>query len=72
MKLKTLDNLELEGKTVILRCDLNVPLDSNGKVTDITKIKNIYKKTFIVLIVKLFCTFEKVNKKQLINANKGI
>ena len=37
MKLKTLDNLELEGKTVILRCDLNVPLDNNGKVTDITK-----------------------------------
>ena len=27
MKLKTLDNLEFDGKTVILRCDLNVPLD---------------------------------------------
>ena len=39
MKLKTLDNLELDGKTVILRCDLNVPLDNNGKITDITKIK---------------------------------
>ena len=37
MKLKTLDNLEFDGKTVILRCDLNVPLDKNGKVTDITK-----------------------------------
>ena len=34
MKLRTLDNLELEEKTVILRCDLNVPLDNNGKVTD--------------------------------------
>ena len=27
MKLKTLDNLELKGKKVLLRCDLNVPFD---------------------------------------------
>ena len=51
MKLKTLDNLELEGKTVILRCDLNVPLDNNGKVTDITKIKR-HKPTIDELINK--------------------
>ena len=51
MKLKTLDNLELEGKTVILRCDLNVPLDNNGKVTDITKIKR-HKATIDELINK--------------------
>ena len=38
MKLKTLDNLELEGKTVILRCDLNVPIDNNGKVKDLSLI----------------------------------
>ncbi len=51
MKLKTLDNLELEGKTVILRCDLNVPLDNYGKVTDITKIKR-HKATIDELINK--------------------
>ena len=51
MKLKTLDNLELEGKTVILRCDLNVPLDKNGKVMDITKIKR-HKATIDELISK--------------------
>ena len=51
MKLKTLDNLELEEKTVILRCDLNVPLDNNGKVTDITKIKR-HKVTIAELINK--------------------
>ena len=40
--------------------------------SDITRIKNKYKKTLIDFTVKLFCTFEKVNRKQLINANKGI
>ena len=51
MKLKTLDNLEFEGKTVILRCDLNVPIDNNGKVKDITKIKR-HKATIDELINK--------------------
>ncbi len=51
MKLKTLDNLEFNGKVVILRCDLNVPLDSNAKVTDITKIKR-HKATIDELISK--------------------
>ncbi len=51
MKLKTLDNLELEGKTVILRCDLNVPLDNNGKITDLTKIKR-HKTTIDELLDK--------------------
>ena len=32
MKLKTLDNLNLEGKKILLRCDLNVPFDLEGKI----------------------------------------
>ena len=54
---------------------INCNLESSAYLiiaSDITKIKNKYKKTLIDLIVKLFCTFEKVNRKQLINANKGI
>ena len=39
MNLKTLDGLELAGKVVFLRCDLNVPIDKKGKITDPTKIK---------------------------------
>ena len=38
MNLRTLDGLELKGKVVFLRCDLNVPIDKEGKVSDKTKI----------------------------------
>ena len=38
MKSKFLDGLDLKGKIVFLRCDLNVPLDKKGKVLDVTKI----------------------------------
>ena len=41
------------------------------EISDKTRIKNIYKKTLIVLIEKLFSTFEKVNKKQQINVRIG-
>ena len=60
------------GKNII---EINCNLDSSAyliNASDKTKIKNTYKNTLIVLIVKLFCTFEKVNRKQLINANKGM
>ena len=61
MNLRTLDNLDLKGKVVFLRCDLNVPLDNKGKVTDITKIKRhkgtidelIHKKAKILIISHL-------------------
>ena len=39
MMLKTLDNLDLKGKKVLLRCDLNVPFDLHGEVLDSTKIE---------------------------------
>ena len=41
------------------------------KISDKTKIKKTYKKTFIVLKVKLFSIFEKVNKKQHTNVKSG-
>ncbi len=37
---KTLDDLELSGKRVLLRADLNVPVEK-GKVTDATRIERI-------------------------------
>ena len=51
MKLRTLDNLELKGKKVLLRCDLNVPFDLQGKVLDSTKIER-HKLTIDELIHK--------------------
>lgn len=37
---KTLDDMELEGKRVLVRVDINVPVE-NGKVTDATRIEKI-------------------------------
>ena len=41
------------------------------RISDKTKIKKTYKKTFIVLNEKLFSIFEKVNKKQHTNVKRG-
>lgn len=38
MNKKTIKDVNLEGKTVLLRCDFNVPLDPEGKITDDTRI----------------------------------
>ncbi|MDJ0860504.1 MAG: phosphoglycerate kinase, partial [Dinoroseobacter sp.] len=40
MSWKTLDDLDLAGKTVLTRVDINVPVD-DGKVTDATRIERI-------------------------------
>lgn len=41
------------------------------EISDKTKIKNTYIKTLKVFNVKLFSSFEKVNKKQHINVKSG-
>jgi 3-phosphoglycerate kinase len=35
---KTVRDIEVKGKKVIVRCDFNVPLDDTGKITDDTRI----------------------------------
>lgn len=40
--MKTLDNLnDIKGKLILLRLDLNVPIDDNGNVTDTTRIDRV-------------------------------
>ena len=51
MKLKTIDKIDFESKIVFLRCDFNVPFDSEGKISDITKIKR-HKATIEELLLK--------------------
>ena len=40
MSLRTLDNLDVAGKRVLLRADLNVPV-RDGKITDLTRIERL-------------------------------
>ncbi|MCD6308108.1 MAG: phosphoglycerate kinase [Candidatus Latescibacteria bacterium] len=34
MSIKTIEDIDLKGKRVIVRCDFNVPLDESGNITD--------------------------------------
>ena len=38
MSKKTVKDIDLKGKRVLVRCDFNVPLDENGNITDNTRI----------------------------------
>ncbi len=40
---KTIEDYNYQNKKVIIRCDLNVPLDDNGNITDDTRIKESLK-----------------------------
>src|SRR5215475_3597194 len=39
-KFRTLDDVDVKGKRVLLRVDLNVPMD-NGRVTDTTRLERV-------------------------------
>ncbi len=39
MKIRTIDQLDLSGKRVLIRVDFNVPMDKAGNVTDDTRIQ---------------------------------
>src|SRR5438046_4059943 len=39
-KFRTLDDVDVKGKRVLLRVDLNVPMD-NGRVTDATRLERV-------------------------------
>ena len=41
MAWKTLDDMDLNGKVVLTRVDINVPVDAEGRVTDATRIERI-------------------------------
>lgn len=38
---KTLDDVDLAGKRVLVRVDLNVPVNADGDITDFTRIERV-------------------------------
>ncbi|MBO5371048.1 MAG: phosphoglycerate kinase, partial [Clostridia bacterium] len=38
MNKKTIEDIQVSGKKVLVRCDFNVPLDENRNITDETRI----------------------------------
>ena len=39
MAKKTVEDIQVQGKKVLVRCDFNVPLDENGRITDENRIR---------------------------------
>ena len=46
-RFKTLDDLDFSEKTVLLRVDLNVPMDAAGRVSDATRIKAVLPRRYV-------------------------
>ena len=42
MNKKTIRDIDVKGKKVLVRCDFNVPLDENKNITDNRKYKSKY------------------------------
>ena len=38
MKLRTVEDIPVKGKKVLVRCDFNVPMDDNGNITNDNRI----------------------------------
>ena len=75
MNLRTIDNINFQGKVVFLRCDLNVPFNNKGKISDNTKIKRhkitidelVNKKCKLIVISHLGRPNGKVSKELSLN-----
>ena len=51
MKLKTIEDIDVSGKVVLVRCDFNVPIDEDGEISDISRIER-HAPTIITLANK--------------------
>ena len=51
MKLKTIEDLDVSGKVVLVRCDFNVPIDEDGEISDSSRIER-HAPTIITLVNK--------------------
>jgi len=51
MKLKTIEDIDVSGKVVLVRCDFNVPIDEDGEISDISRIER-HAPTIITLVNK--------------------
>ena len=43
MNKKTVEDIDVKGKRVLVRCDFNVPQDDNGNITDDRRIREALK-----------------------------